>query len=972
MIDPNLKKHWKKFYLRIILPTLLTITLFIISIFVIIIPMFKATMLERKREIIRELTHAAWSILLEYENERLSGKLSLLQAQNAAKHRIEFLRYGKENKDYFWINDTRPVMIMHPYLKELDGRDLSDYSDPRGKKLFMESVKILENSDEGFLDYMWQWKDDPGRIVPKLSYVKIFRPWNWIIGTGIYIEDVKEEISHITLRLINSSVIITLVIMVLLFYISRQSMRIERQWLEADRGLKESEEKYRTLVEAATEGTLMILEGRYIYSNTIIQNRLGYSENDFGSMPIYDIFSDGVDDDTGLKLFKSIIHGETGPGPFEAVLRKKNGEPINSEINISKIQFGGKSGFTVIIKDISGIKEIEEELDKSREKYNILTNNLDIGVFRSTTGRKGKFIEANPAAAAILGFKTTESMVGANIMDGFRDPESRKNFLTTLSENGFVKNRILDIKRDDGTNTIISISAVLTKDEMGVVRYCDGIIEDITEQKKKDDEREKLIIELQTSLLFLNQPIRDLIKENIECDMNMPILKTASIMTKNNFSAALVNTPTGECIGIVTDHDLRERIIAGNRPVSTPVYEIMSSPLVSINENAMIFEAILLMNEKNINHLAVRDNNGKIISAISNNDILQVHRFSSAFLLREINGAESIDEIIESHGRLPRLVKALIDSGARSKNITRIITGVSDAITEKLIRFAIDELGEPPVKFAFLELGSCGREEQTLATDQDNAILFEDGDDPDGSVEQYFLELGEKVCAWLNEIGYNFCSGDVMARNPKWCKPVSTWKDYFSGWINTANPQDLLEVNIFFDYRCIFGSRELTDELDSFIDGAVQGKAPFFFRLAENTLMYKPPIGFFGNIVVESSGENQETFSIKEALKPIQNFARIYSIQKGIHVTNTLDRINRLYELNVIKKSMHEEITQAYNYLMLMRFKHQVLSVNNNLEPDNNINPKKLTQIEHAMLKKILSEISTFQSKLSYDFTGTM
>ena len=213
----------RRIYIKIILPTVLSILLFILTIFLIIIPRFQENIMNGKREMIKELTNSAWSILSKYENDEREGLLTREEAQKTAISRIQYLRYGEENKDYFWITDMTPKMIMHPFRNDLNGKDLTNFTDPHGKKLFVEFVKTVKKSEHGYVDYMWQWKDDSLQIVPKLSYVKIFKPWNWVIGTGVYIEDVKKEITSLNKRMVWISVGISILIAFLLFYIFKQS-----------------------------------------------------------------------------------------------------------------------------------------------------------------------------------------------------------------------------------------------------------------------------------------------------------------------------------------------------------------------------------------------------------------------------------------------------------------------------------------------------------------------------------------------------------------------------------------------------------------------------------------------------------------------------------------------------------------------------------------------------------------------------
>ncbi|MCK5077113.1 MAG: PAS domain-containing protein, partial [Calditrichia bacterium] len=268
-------------------------------------------------------------------------------------------------------------------------------------------------------------------------------------------------------------------------------------------------EKYRNLVEAATEGLIMVLDGKYTYSNRTMLDMLDYTEQEFNELDIYDIFySREKEDNPGFQYFKALMEGDNAPTQFEAKLKRKDEKQLDAVLTISKIEFAGKNGFTIIAKDISKNKEIEEELGESKEKYKALTNNLNIGVFRTTLGRNGTFIEANPAAVSILGFGKPEELFKANITEVFNDLDARQIFIKNLLTEGFVKNRPLEIRKKDGSVIITSVSAVLINDETGAAKYCDGIVEDITEQKNIEKQRENLITELQASSHFMNQPIK--------------------------------------------------------------------------------------------------------------------------------------------------------------------------------------------------------------------------------------------------------------------------------------------------------------------------------------------------------------------------------------------------------------------------------------------------------------------------------
>ena len=461
-------------------------------------------------------------------------------------------------------------------------------------------------------------------------------------------------------------------------------------------------------------------------------------------------------------------------------------------------------------------------------------------------------------------------------------------------------------------------------------------------------------------------------RDLVFCDAEFSIQKAASVMSSNRCSSIFIRKSGGDFVGIVTDTDLRKKVIAKGVDIKKPVSEIMSSLVGMISDKALVFEALMVMMHKNIKHLAVTDADEKVIGVVTNSDLVAAQGQSPLFLIREITTADSVEKIIDKHSQLPGLIQNLISSGAKAKNVTRLITTISDAILNKLIGFAIEKSGRPPAGFVFMILGSEGRKEQTLKTDQDNAIIFEDvSKESEERVKSYFLKLGEKVCTWLDQAGYDFCKGDVMAKNPKWCRSLSTWKEYFSAWIHAAEPEDLLQSSIFFDFRGAYGDMDLITELRKYLFGSLVGWPGFFRHLTENALHFKPPIGFFRNFLVESKGEHQNSFDIKSAMTPIVDFARIYALKNKLEETNTQERLYQLYLKTVLSWQDYNELEQAYSFLMQLRFIRQITSViDENKKPDNYVNPKKLSSIEQIMLKEIFKRIEKMQTKLSFEFTG--
>jgi len=834
------KSGLNRFYLGIVFPSILSIVLFIFSIFVVILPAFERGIMNEKKGMLSELTNTVSSLLDEYNLEVINNNLSLEEAQKMAAYRVEQIRYGGENKDYFWITDQHPTMIMHPYRPELLNTDLSNYKDAHGKKLFIEAALLVKKKGDGFIDYMWQWKDDSVRIVPKLSYVQEYQPWGWIIGTGIYLEDVKLEIAALKNRIIRLSLIIAFIISVILLYVIRQSLNIENKRKTAELDLSLSNQKYKSLVAASTEGTLMILNNRIIFSNEKFSQLIGYDNNNIGSLKFEDIFNADCD-----QLISSFDDSKKSHS-FETQIKCSDNSEKDVILSVSKIKYADDQGYIIITKEIPYQKQIERET---------------------------KFLSQ----------------------------------------------------------------------------------------------------ELQTSLLLMNQPLKTHISELIKCSAETSIKDAVLIMTRRKSNVLFVQKDN-EIIGVINNNDLKKRVLAKNLDTQKSVTEIMTSPLISISENALLYEAVLLLKRNNITHLAIKNRDEKIIGVIDYLAIISMQQNFVSYLIKEIGIAENIQQLIKIQKKIAVIVNALIESGDKTQIITRIITSVADAIHIRIISFVIEDLGKPPCNFAFMVMGSEGRMEQTLSTDQDNAIVFEnlDGDELDAAY-LYFTELGQKVSHKLNEVGYRFCKGDIMAQNPKWNQPLSVWKNYYTHWMNTNDPQSILDACIFFDFRFVCGTASLIDILRSSVNKAIiDDKSVFFYHLAQPILKYRPPLSLFGKIIGAKPSSNQIHLDIKKILLPITDFARLYSLRNKINETNTLDRVEQLYFKEVIDKAMYNDLVLTYNYLMHIRLRTQTKNILQNKTPDNLVNMDDLSHIEIATIKKFFASINNLQIKLNFDFKGTM
>lgn len=405
------KKILKREIIKVVFPSLLALILFGVMVFGIILPAFRTTLIEHKKEMIRELTRTAWGILSHFERMEKTGMMSRERAQSEAIGQIRQLHYGNEGKDYFWINDMRPYMIMHPYRPDLEGRDVSTFTDPRGKHLFMSFVDTVNASDSGYVPYMWQWKDNPSLIVPKLSFVRGFTPWNWIIGTGIYLDDVDNEIRAITKNILSAALVILASVTILSAFIIQHGFRLTmqrrqaendlrdyqnhledqvrtrteelsrtnellqseiRERRQAEESLRESEGRYRDLFDNATDLIIQtsVADGSFLYVNDAWRKTLGYSDQELSRMSIADIVLP-AEREAFMKNFNCLISGENA-GRIKTIILAKDRKGIVVDGNINcRFRDGRPVSVQGFFQDITMKQKIEQEQQRAEKLESI-------------------------------------------------------------------------------------------------------------------------------------------------------------------------------------------------------------------------------------------------------------------------------------------------------------------------------------------------------------------------------------------------------------------------------------------------------------------------------------------------------------------------------------------------------------------------------------------------------------------------
>ncbi len=488
--------------LRIMVPVGLTFILFLLSVFLFFIPFMEEQLMGQKRQLIRDLTDNAWSLLGQYEAEVKSGKLSLKKAQKRAMNRIRKLRYGPEGKDYFWINDMQPKMVMHPYRTDLDGQDLSDFTDPDGTRVFVEFVKTVKDHTAGYVGYAWQWKDDPDRMAPKISYVKAFKPWGWIVGTGVYVEEVSEEIASFSRRVIFVSSVILLVVLLFALYIILESVKNERRRMRIDEKLHESEKMFRNLCEEAPFGiSITDSDHCFEYLNQKFVDLFGYTKGDIPDKESW--FKKAYPDKDYREKIRSTWHNDQRNENWGLIeknnmarvfsVRCKNGEEKIIRFGVVPLE-EGKQFLTY--QDITEASRMESALRESERKFmglydesskaleiyrSFLLSSADAIVLYDMAG-KAQYV--NRAFTEIFGWTEKEVLDQRVPFLPESEREKAMGIITDIITNGTsCHNLVTKRLTKDGRLLDVSISASRFETYEGKASGLFVILRDISEKK---------------------------------------------------------------------------------------------------------------------------------------------------------------------------------------------------------------------------------------------------------------------------------------------------------------------------------------------------------------------------------------------------------------------------------------------------------------------------------------------------------
>ncbi|MFT6404032.1 MAG: CBS domain-containing protein [Marinomonas primoryensis] len=470
--------------------------------------------------------------------------------------------------------------------------------------------------------------------------------------------------------------------------------------------------------------------------------------------------------------------------------------------------------------------------------------------------------------------------------------------------------------------------------------------------------------ELASPALQLSTPVAHIMtRQLIQATPKETVQTIAMRMTEARVSSILV-VEEGRLQGIVTDRDLRSRILAVGGSSDSLVADVMTVSPVTLSPNSLVMQAQTLMSESNIHHLPIVDEEHQAVGMLTAADLLRHQELSPLLLINLIHRQQSVESLARVCKQWPTLIINLIVTDMKAADVGKVLATVSDNLTRRLIELALEKFGPAPMDFQFLVFGSQARRDQSLGSDQDNGLMLER--EPSAEESLYFADLSEFVCQGLGLCGIRLCPGNIMASNPEWRRTTVGWQQAFSRWIKSSAPSALLHASIFFDIRCVYDNGksegEAVKDLIKAMQLEVSKNSVFLATLTRSALVTKPPLGFFRHFLLESSGEHKHQLDLKhQGLALINDLARLYGLSCQTYRVGTLDRIEQAIREKLISVDTARNLMDAWDKLNGLRLEAQSRHFQATGKASAYLDPKDLSPLERKHLKTTFSIISEVQ-----------
>ncbi|HEX8016641.1 MAG TPA: DUF294 nucleotidyltransferase-like domain-containing protein [Flavobacterium sp.] len=608
----------------------------------------------------------------------------------------------------------------------------------------------------------------------------------------------------------------------------------------------------------------------------------------------------------------------------------------------------------------------QKDLEKLSEQISIIYKEKDSVIFSENEKTHESFYVVHKGAIALKKNQKTLDMCDEGDIFGLRPLLAQENYVmeaSTYEESilyaipiAVFKPYALENKAIG--NFLIESYASNTKNPYSEV-HKNNLYGEIIAQDNQNTEKE----------IFDLQPVK-FSKKIVTCGPSTTAKEIAKILTRKKVGAILIVDEMLP-IGIITDKDLRNKIVSGDYPITTPAETIMTSPVITYSKKMTVTEAQMAMIKSNISYLCLTKDgtvNTKAVGILSKHDLMVSLGNNPAVLIKALKRTTKVKEIKPIRARIMQLLQGYLDQNIPMTLITKIITELNDACVTRVIDISLEKMNTPPpVKFTWLALGSQGRDEQMLHTDQDNAIVYENVSEVfKDETKAYFLKLATHINKGLFTIGYEYCPAEMMASNPKWCMSLDEWKNQVAYWIKNPGKNEVLLSFIFFDYSVKYGNREIVDQLSDSIFENVKANPIFYVHLVSGALQSPSPTGFFRQFLVEQDGANKDQFDIKRrALMPLTDAARVLILSHSVKsISNTAERFEKLAELEPQNSELYLSCSYSFKALLKFRTKQGLL----HHDSGQFIALESLSKMEKIKLKRTFKTIKELQELISVRF----
>jgi CBS domain-containing protein len=433
-------------------------------------------------------------------------------------------------------------------------------------------------------------------------------------------------------------------------------------------------------------------------------------------------------------------------------------------------------------------------------------------------------------------------------------------------------------------------------------------------------------------------------------------------------SVVIVEPESSRPIGIFTLRDLRRRVAATDCDLDQMVMTAAGERgIIALNWRSTIYQAALVMAREGVHHVVVVNASEKLAGVVSQGDIYELQSGGGKAISGAIRGARDMDSLIAAAEDIRRLADRMLAEGTAAEPLTELISSLNDHLTARILELTSHEFAIPKLRWCWLSFGSEGRFEQTLSTDQDNGIVFDAPADVAAARREAFLPFARAVNERLAACGFPLCKGDIMASNPELCLSLDEWKGKFHSWLQSGNPQALLNATIFFDFRALYGDESLTDELRAWLLDTSAG-GPLFLRfMAENALRVHPPLGLMRDFAIDKGGDFPHTLDLKASgSRLFVDVARILALANGVAATGTAERLRALSERGKLGSDDIEAVLDSFFYIQQLRLRQQQSGTPAGMA--NRVDPDDLNELDRYILKEAFKQAKKLQTRLQLEY----